>query len=129
MAVLEGVSALCSAYIPESSFSDAIGTTFPASLNNTTAIAPQGHDLLGGCHRHRVGPVAANGAIGMDFGAIGMDFSAAWSRSTPSAKLRTSAINSSVILVGVDMSPRSPILRPSELQENSREFRPCEQRE
>jgi hypothetical protein len=51
-AVLKGVSALFPADIPDSGVSTAIGTTFPASFNNKIAIALQGHDLLGGRHRH-----------------------------------------------------------------------------
>jgi hypothetical protein len=65
-----------------------------------------------------------DGANGMDFGANGMDFAAAASnpesavKVTLSVNLRPLAGQSSVCLVVIDMSPRFPILCPSELSQN-----------
>ena len=64
-----------------------------------------------------------DGANGMDFGANGMDFDAAASN-PESVDLRPLAKQSSVCHVVIDMSTRFPILRPSELRENSRALRP-----
>ena len=64
-----------------------------------------------------------DGANGMDFGANGMDFAASINpgsavKVTPSVDLRRLARQFSVCLVVIDMSPRFPILCPSELSQN-----------
>ena len=103
-AVLKGVSALFPADIPDSGVSAAIGTTFPASFNNKTAIGtPAGSTVVG--------------ANGMDFSAsmgsgVAVKVTPLWSL-RPSAKPKTSVFH-----VVVDMTPRFPILRASELSRN-----------